>query len=161
MGRSLKPASQFQDFGQSWWDYWPGECSLEQLDAVMGRGPTKGWFSPDRSRRQDMELKKDPVLMISSESTGPSHHQPAPKLSSYMCQCILSFALVCSGPITQSTLTNVVVVLFNKSLSTPQHQWKSGNYFVNIDYCMRYISTLLNTVKKYYFFIFSVLTWNF
>ena len=54
-----------------------------------------------------MELEKDPGLMISSESTGPSRHQsgarrhqPTPiSLSSYMCRCRL-FSLACTGPVT-------------------------------------------------------------
>lgn len=41
------------------------------------------------AEKQDMELEKDRVLMISSESMGCSHHQPTPRLGSYVCQCIL------------------------------------------------------------------------
>ena len=73
----------------------------------------RGWFIQTEARRQDVELEKDPGLMISSESTGPSRHQSGPRrhqptpisLSSYMCRCRL-FSLACTGPVTWSTLTN-------------------------------------------------------
>ena len=73
----------------------------------------RGWFIQTEARRQDVELEKDPGLMISLESTGPSHHQSGPRrhqptpfsLSSYMCWCLL-FSLACTGPVTWSTLMN-------------------------------------------------------
>lgn len=110
MGRSLKPGSQFQDFGQIWWGYWSGEWPVEWLVAVMGRGPmmNQRLIHPDISKEAGRGVgespRSDDILRIhwfqsspswsylSTGPTGPSRHQSTPiRLSSYMCQGILSF----------------------------------------------------------------------
>ena len=77
MGRNLKPGSQFQDFGQSWWGYWSGEWPVERLVATMGRGPVMNQrvIHPDRSKEAGRGVgerpRSDDILRIHWSQSSP------------------------------------------------------------------------------------------